>query len=46
MSATGSTYGRDKNTYNILVGKHELKRPLERTRRIWEGNIRIYPREI
>jgi hypothetical protein len=32
--------------YKILVGKPEGKRPLRRTRRRWEDNIRIDIREI
>jgi hypothetical protein len=35
-----------KNTYKILVGKPEGKRPLGRSRRRWVNNIRIYIREI
>jgi hypothetical protein len=34
------------NAYNILVGKSEGKRPLGRTRRRWEDNIRLYLTEI
>jgi hypothetical protein len=34
------------NAYNILVGKHERKRPLGRPRHRWEDNIRIDIREI
>jgi hypothetical protein len=37
---------RDENAYNILVGKPEVTRPLERPGRGWEGNIRIDLREI
>jgi hypothetical protein len=29
-----------RNSYNILVGKPEGKRPLGRTRRRWEDNIK------
>jgi hypothetical protein len=36
----------DKNLYNILVGKHEGKRPLTRYKRRWEENIRIDLRGI
>jgi hypothetical protein len=31
---------------NVLVGKSEGKRPLERSRRRWEDNIRTDLREI
>jgi hypothetical protein len=34
-----------RNAYNILVGKTEGKRPLGRTRRRWENNIRKAFRE-
>jgi hypothetical protein len=30
-----STYGAKRNSYNILVGKAEGKRPLERPRHRW-----------
>jgi hypothetical protein len=30
-----------RNSYIILVGKPEGKRPLERHRHRWEGNIRM-----
>jgi hypothetical protein len=35
-----------RNVYNVLVGKCEGKRPLERPRHRWEDNIRIDLREI
>jgi len=35
-----------RNAYNILVGTPEVKRPLERTWRGWEDNIKINLREI
>jgi hypothetical protein len=37
--------GKMTNAYEILIGKPEGKRPLERTRRIWE-DIRMYLKEI
>jgi len=33
--------GRTKNTYKILVGKPEGKRPRGRLRRRWEDNIKM-----
>jgi hypothetical protein len=30
-----------KDVYRVLVGKPEGKRPLERTRHIWEDNINV-----
>jgi hypothetical protein len=38
--------GEIRNSYNILVGRSEWKRPLGRFRHRWEGNIRIDFREI
>jgi hypothetical protein len=35
-----------RNAYNISVGKPEWKRPLGRSRRRWEDNIRMNLREI
>jgi hypothetical protein len=34
--------GEMKNSYDILVGKHERQRPPGRPRRIRDDNIRIY----
>jgi len=33
--------GQMRNVYKISVGKRERKRPLGRTRRRWEDNIKI-----
>jgi len=38
--------GEMRNAYEILVGKPERKRPLGRSRRGWEDNIRMDLREI
>jgi hypothetical protein len=38
--------GNMRNVCNILVGKPERKRPLDRTRRRWEDNIRMGLEEI
>jgi hypothetical protein len=38
--------GEIKNTYKILVGEPEGKRPLGRPRRRWEYNIKMDLREI
>jgi hypothetical protein len=46
MGRACSTHGEKKNTYRILVGKPEGKRPVERPRRNWEDNIKINLREI
>jgi len=39
-----STYG--ERLYGLLVGKPERKRPLGRTRRRWEDNIKIDLQEV
>jgi hypothetical protein len=46
MDRACSTHGEKRNEYRIFVGKPERKRPLERTRRIWEDNIKVDRREI
>jgi hypothetical protein len=33
--------GEKSNAYSVLVGKPEGKRPLGRSRRRWEDNIKI-----
>jgi hypothetical protein len=38
--------GEERNSYRILVGKPEGKRPLGRPRRRWEDNIKMDFREI
>jgi hypothetical protein len=38
--------GEKRDTYRILVGKPEGKRPLGRPRKRWEDNIRMDLREI
>jgi hypothetical protein len=38
--------GEVRGAYNILVGRPEERRPLERPRRRWEGNIKMDFREI
>jgi hypothetical protein len=39
MRGACRTHGEKKNTYRILVGKPEGKRPLGRSRRRWVDNI-------
>jgi hypothetical protein len=36
----------NENAYRILVGEAERKRPVERPRRRWEGNIKMNFREM
>jgi hypothetical protein len=38
--------GELRKVYAILVGKPEGKRPLGRPKHRWEGNIRMYLKEI
>jgi hypothetical protein len=37
--------GEVRGAYNILVGRHEGRRLLGRSRRRWEGNIKMDLRE-
>jgi hypothetical protein len=36
----------EKSAYRILIGKHEGKRPLGRSRCTWEDNIKMHLREV
>jgi hypothetical protein len=38
--------GKGRGVYRVLVGRPERKRPLERSRRWWEDDIRMDLREI
>jgi hypothetical protein len=38
--------GEVRGAYNILVGRPEGRRPLERPRHRWEDNIKMYLRDI
>jgi len=46
MGDACSTYGGRRGIHRILVGKPEGKRPIERPRRRWEDNIKIYLQEV
>ena len=35
-----------RGTYRVLVWKPEVKRPLERPRRRWKDNMKMYLREV
>ena len=37
---------QSKNSYRVLLGKPEGKRPLGRPRHRWEGNIKMDLREV
>jgi 3-oxoacyl-ACP reductase-like protein len=38
--------GQGRGSYRVLVGKAEGKRPLGRSRRRWEGNIKTDVQEV
>jgi len=38
--------GEGRSLYRILVRKHEVKRPFERTRLRWEDNIKMDLQEV
>ena len=40
------THGGNRNSYRVLLGKHEGKRTLGRPRDQWEDNIKVYIKEI
>jgi hypothetical protein len=46
MGRTYGTYGERRGVYRALVGKPEGRRPLGRTRRRWEDNIKMDLREV
>ena len=41
MGAAGRKYGEEKNSWGLLVGKLEGKRPPERNRHRWKDNISV-----
>jgi hypothetical protein len=41
MGGPCSTNGEKRNTYRLLVGKPEGKRPIGRPRHMWVDNIRM-----
>ena len=46
MGGACSTYGKRRCVYRVLVGKPEGKRPLGRSRRRWEDNIKMDLQEV
>jgi hypothetical protein len=38
--------GKIRNSYGVLIGKSEGKRPTEKHGRKWEENIKMYLKEI
>jgi hypothetical protein len=46
VGGTCGTHGEGKGVYSVLVGRPEGKRPLGRSRRRWENDIKMDLREI
>jgi hypothetical protein len=46
MGRTCGTYGERRGAYRALVGKPEERRPLGKSRRRWEDNIKMYLGQI
>jgi hypothetical protein len=46
MGRTCGTYGARSGAYRTLVGKPEVRRPLERPRRRWEDTVKMDLREV
>ena len=46
MGGACDTYGEGRGVYRVLVGKPEGKRPLGRSRRRWEDNIKMDLQEV
>jgi hypothetical protein len=46
MGGTCSADGVERGVCRVLVGKPEGKRPLERSKHRWEGNIRLDLHEV
>jgi hypothetical protein len=38
--------GEGRGAYRVLVGRPEGRRPLERPKRRWEDNIKMYLQEV
>jgi hypothetical protein len=46
VGGTCGTHGEARGVYRVLVRRPERKRPLGRSRRRWEDNIKMGVREI
>ena len=46
MGGACSAYGEVRGVYRVLVGNPEEKRPLGRSRRRWEDNIKMDLQEV
>jgi len=46
MGGVCSTYGARRGVYRVLARRPEGKRPLGRTRRRWEDNIKMDLQEV
>jgi len=45
-ACSSSTYGERRVTYQVLVRKHEIHKPLGRFRHLWWDNFKIYLKGI
>jgi hypothetical protein len=46
ISGAYAIYWEKRNAYRVLVGKPEEKRPVGRSKRRWENNIKMYLKEL
>jgi hypothetical protein len=46
MGKACGTHGEKRNTYSVLVGKPERKKPIGTFRRRWEDNVKMNVKEI
>jgi hypothetical protein len=46
MGRACGTYGERRGAYRILRGRPERMRPLSRTGRKWEDNVKLYLQEM
>jgi hypothetical protein len=46
IDGTWSTFGERRGAYRVLVGKHEGKRPVGRSRPRWGYNIKMDLQEV
>jgi hypothetical protein len=46
MGGACSADGEERGVYRVLVGKPEVKRPLQRPRRRWEDNVSMDIQEV
>jgi hypothetical protein len=46
MGRAGRVYGGKERRTQVMVGKHEAKRPLGRSRHRWEDNIKMHLQKV